>query len=353
MVATQHGSSTKHGTNIIGQISVPFSCLPLSSVCVCSPGPAVSSTTTVLIRRSLPELLKGDSAVLECAITQLSSSDLYVTFQANGVDFPEKQYVDLPASNGPHSLTKRFSIPKSHWKTDNTFTCKVNQGYSNSWVSSSKIKLFGLKLKKEMVFFPGELSMELLLVPSEESSGSGTQKLMCSGWGFNPKIKWLSGSEQKSAADNEIRMGEDGHVALTSHITVTQQEWNEGKDFICEVDDKDLQKTVRKSTSLCTAFPSSTPSLHLETPRFRTVMTQTEVTATCVVHSAYDAKVSWLLDGKDPTSRTPVNQASSTTQSISSNLTLPSSQWKTLNTITCRAEHRCFNSTEKTRNVKG
>ncbi|XP_052375306.1 uncharacterized protein LOC118375938 isoform X4 [Oncorhynchus keta] len=304
-------------------------------------GPAVSSTTTVLIKRSLPELLKGDSAVLECAITQLSSSDLYVTFQANGVDFPEKQYVDLPASKGPHSLTRRFSIPKSHWKTDNTFTCKVNQGFSNSLVSSSKVKLFG------------ELSMELLLVPSEESSGSGTQKLMCSGWGFNPKIKWLSGSEQRSAADNEIRMGEDGHVALTSHITVTQQEWNEGKDFICEVDDKDLQKTVRKSTSLCTAFPSSTPSLHLETPRFRTVMTQTEVTATCVVHSAYDAKVSWLLDGKDPTSRTPVNQASSTTQSISSNLTLPSSQWKTLNTITCRAEHRCFNSTEKTSNVKG
>ncbi|XP_064842931.1 uncharacterized protein LOC135554519 isoform X1 [Oncorhynchus masou masou] len=305
-------------------------------------GPAVSSTTTVLIRRSLPELLKGDSAVLECAITQLSSSDLYVTFQSNGVDFPEKQYVDLPASNGPHSLTRRFSIPKSHWNTDNTFTCKVNQGFSNSLVSSSKVKLFS------------ELSMELLLVPSEEPSGSGTQKLICSGWGFNPKIKWLSGSEQRSAADNEIRMGEDGHVALTSHITVTQQEWNEGKDFICEVDDKDLQKTVRKSTSLCTGtFPSSTPSLHLETPRFRTVMTQTEVTATCVVHSAYDAKVSWLLDGKHPTSRTPVNQASRTTQSISSNLTLPSSQWKTLNTITCRAEHRCFNSTEKTSNVKG
>ncbi|XP_029584438.1 uncharacterized protein LOC115171600 isoform X2 [Salmo trutta] len=304
-------------------------------------GPAVSSTPTVLIRRSLPDLLDGDSAVLECAITQLSSSDLYVTFQANGVDFPEKQYVDLPASKDHHSLTRRFSIPTSHWKKDNTFTCKVNQGYSNSWASNSTGTLFG------------EPSMELLLVPNEEMSGSGTQKLMCSGRGFNPQIKWLSGSNQRSAADNERRMREDGHVAVTSHITVTQQEWNEGKDFICEVIDKDLQKTVRKSTSLCTAFPSSTPSLHLETPGFRTVMTQTEVTATCVVHSAYDAKVSWLLDGKDPTSRTPVNQASSTTQSISSNLTLPSSQWKTLNTITCRAEHRCFNTTQRTSNVKG
>uniref|UniRef100_A0A4W5PHR6 Ig-like domain-containing protein n=1 Tax=Hucho hucho TaxID=62062 RepID=A0A4W5PHR6_9TELE len=103
-----------------------------------------------------------------------------------------------------------------------------------------------------MVLFPGELSMELLLVPSEKTSGSGTQKLICSGWGFNPLIKWRSGSEQRSAADNERRMGEDGHVAVTSRITVTQQEWNEGKDFMCEVIDNVLQKTVRKSTSLCT-----------------------------------------------------------------------------------------------------
>ena len=103
----------------------------------------MSSTPTVLIRRSLPDLLDGDSAVLECAITQLSSIDLYVTFQANGVDFPEKQYVDLPACKDPHSITRHFFVPKSHWKTDNTFTCKVNQGYSNSWVSNSTGKLFG------------------------------------------------------------------------------------------------------------------------------------------------------------------------------------------------------------------
>uniref|UniRef100_A0A4W5RLX3 Ig-like domain-containing protein n=1 Tax=Hucho hucho TaxID=62062 RepID=A0A4W5RLX3_9TELE len=106
-------------------------------------GPAVSSSPTVLIRRSLQDLLKGDSAVLECTITQLSSSDLYVTFQANGVDFPEKQYVDLPASEDPHSLTRHFSVPTSHWKKDNTFTCKVNQGFSNCWVSNSTGKLFG------------------------------------------------------------------------------------------------------------------------------------------------------------------------------------------------------------------
>lgn len=92
--------------------------------------------------------------------------------------------------------------------------------------------------------------MELLPVPSEEMSGSGTQKLMCSGWGFNPQIKWLSGSEERSAAAYERRMGEDGHVALTSHITVTQQEWNQGMVFTCEVIDKYLQK-VRKSINIC------------------------------------------------------------------------------------------------------
>jgi hypothetical protein len=96
------------------------------------------------------------------------------------------------------------------------------------------------------VLFPGEPSLERLPVPSEEQLGSGTEKLMYSGWSFNPQIKWLSGSEQRSAAAYERRMGE------ASYITVTQQDWNQGMVFTCEVIDTDLQKTTRKSTSLCT-----------------------------------------------------------------------------------------------------
>ncbi|CAB1342246.1 unnamed protein product [Coregonus sp. 'balchen'] len=308
--------------------------------------PAVSSTPTVLIRRSLPDLLNGDSAVLECAITNLSSSDLYVTFQANGVDFPEKQYVDLPASKDHHSLTRRFSVPTSHWKTDSTFTCKVNQGFSNSWVSNSTGKLFG------------EPSMELLLVPSEETSGSGTQKLICSGWGFNPQIKWLSGFEQRSAAAYEIMMGEDERVAVTSHITVTQQEWNQGKDFTCEVIDKYLQKEelqkVRKSINRCAVTPISSQKVgvYLQGPTLRKLSTDGQVPVTCLLvgPSLEDFSVSWKVDGVVASQggvRWAPKDHSNGTQTVQIMFNVSARDWHAHKRVLCEVKHRCSSQAQE------
>ncbi|XP_045066931.1 uncharacterized protein LOC121551346 isoform X2 [Coregonus clupeaformis] len=309
-------------------------------------GPAVSSTPTVLIRRSLPDLLNGDSAVLECAITHLSSSDLYVTFQANGVDFPEKQYVDLPASKDHHSLTRRFSVPTSHWKTHCNFTCKVNQGFSNSWVSNSTGKLFG------------EPSMELLLAPSEETSGSGTQKLICSGWGFNPLIKWLSGFEQRTAAAYEIMMGEDERVAVTSHITVTQQEWNQGKDFTCEVVDKYLQKEdvqkVRKSINRCAVTPISSQKVgvYLQGPTLQKLSTDGQVPVTCLLvgPSLEDFSVSWKVDGVVASQggvRWAPKDHSNGTQTVQIMFNVSARDWHAHKSVLCEVKHRCSSQAQE------
>ena len=105
-------------------------------------GPAVT-VPSVEIKRSLQDLLEGQSAVLECDITNLSSSDLYVTFQANDTDISTRMYVDLPVAPGLHSITRSFSIPQSHWKKDTTFTCKVQQGFSSKFTSKSTGNIFG------------------------------------------------------------------------------------------------------------------------------------------------------------------------------------------------------------------
>uniref|UniRef100_A0A8C4ES49 Ig-like domain-containing protein n=1 Tax=Dicentrarchus labrax TaxID=13489 RepID=A0A8C4ES49_DICLA len=185
--------------------------------------PAVTAPL-VEIRRSLPDLLKRNSAVLECDITQLSSSDLYVTFQANGVDISDRQFVDLPETPGLHSISRRFTVPQKYWKNDTSFTCKVNQG-----------------------FFMNP-TMDLFVGPSEES---GPQRLICSGWGFNPQIKWFYESQQRSLSTDEISMNADGRVAVTSQLHIPQTEWKTGKVFTCEVSDKSLNINVRKDISLC------------------------------------------------------------------------------------------------------
>ena len=98
---------------------------------------------------------------------------------------------------------------------------------------------------------------------------------------------------------------------------------------------------------------SSPPSVHLTTPSFQTVIEAgSDVTASCVVHTAFDVQVTWHLDGKALTTTNLVTEVKEEALT-SSNLTVPSSRWKKLNSITCRAEHHCFSTVEKNMSVAG
>ncbi|XP_038554034.1 uncharacterized protein LOC119887219 [Micropterus salmoides] len=336
-------------THLISTLTVSFSrwkqlkllkckvehrCFSSSEETINVAAPAVTAPS-VEIRRSLPDLLKGNSAVLECDVTQLSSSDLYITFQANSVDISDKQYVDLPEAPGLHSVSRRFTVPPNYWKRDTSFTCKVNQGFSSNFKSNPTGNIFV------------DPSVELLQVPSKES---GPQRILCSGWGFNPQIKWFPESQQASPSTNDISMSADGRVAVTSQLHIPQTEWKTGKVFTCLVSDKSLSKTVEKNISICSACSSAPPSVHVEVPSFKTVMESTsDVKATCSVRTVFEATVTWLMDGQPPSSN-QVNQVTNTTHLIST-LTVSFSRWKQLKLLKCKVEHRCFSSTEETINV--
>ncbi|KAM3597934.1 uncharacterized protein V6R79_011399 [Siganus canaliculatus] len=294
------------------------------------------SAPTVEIRRSLPDLQKGRSAVLVCDITGLSSRDLYVTFQANGAEMSEEQFVDLREAPGLHSITRKFTVPSKYLKINTKFTCTVNQGFSSNFISNSV---------NNVVVEP---SMELLLVPGQDS---GPQKLLCSGWGFDPQITWLSESQQRSSSASDVSMGADGRVTVTSQLHIPRDEWRTGKIFSCQVSDRTLNKIITKDINICSVSSFDRPSIHVEIPSFRTVMeTQSMVEATCLVHTGLDAKVTWLMNGN--VSSDTVRRDTNTTH-VSSTVTLSTNQWKRLKKLTCRAEHECFSPTERTVDVAG
>lgn len=91
-------------------------------------------------------------------------------------------------------------------------------------------------------------SVELLLAPS---TASDPQTLLCSGWGFDPEIKWLNGFEQIFTSNHDISMDANGRVAATSQLQVAQTQWKSGEVFTCEVSDKSLNEVVRKEISVC------------------------------------------------------------------------------------------------------
>uniref|UniRef100_A0A8C6T6N7 Ig-like domain-containing protein n=1 Tax=Neogobius melanostomus TaxID=47308 RepID=A0A8C6T6N7_9GOBI len=204
---------------------------------------APASSPVVSIRRSLSDLLKGDSAVLECVIDNLSSSDFYVTFQSNGEDISSKDFVQLRDGSDLRSISTRFSVPRDHWSKDKRFSCRVNQGFSTP-VNSIMLTA---------VWCSVDPSVKLLLAPSEES---GAQTLSCTAWGFNPNIQWLCGAQEVSSGSNEsISLSSDGRVVRTSKLQVSLTDWKSGKVFSCQVSDPSLNKRVKEDISVCTGNP--------------------------------------------------------------------------------------------------
>lgn len=100
--------------------------------------------------------------------------------------------------------------------------------------------------------FSGDPTIELAVVHSVGQSSSDSQKLLCSATGFDPKIKWLSRSMEKTGGALDATMIEDGRLKVYHEILVPQQEWNEGVSYTCQSDDGYSGKTAKKSTSICT-----------------------------------------------------------------------------------------------------
>ncbi|KAK2829092.1 hypothetical protein Q7C36_017082 [Tachysurus vachellii] len=300
------------------------------SISICS---EPKKSPTVVIRRNLEDIQKGDTEVLECTATDLPSGELLVTFQANSAKVSEDQYVILP--EGLDSLTRRFTVPTTNQKKDKSFSCQI-QSQSGSWKSSSTGNIFG------------DPSVDLSAVTSVDIKGSPTQKLLCSGTGLNPTITW---TKILTIAHSMRTMEADGRVKVISEVMVPQQDWTKGETFTCQFRDQNNLK--EKSISICSVNPEfvQMPQVYLLAPSIKD-MRESKVSVTCLLLGHYlDVfTISWKVgdrsNSKDAT-KSPTKVNKNGTESLSSVLKVAITQWNNYATVDCEVKHPCFKEPTK------
>ncbi|KAK9977788.1 hypothetical protein ABG768_019585 [Culter alburnus] len=295
----------------------------------------------VVIRRPFQKSAQSGSALLECVVKDLSSGDVCIKFQANNADISGFICTDCAPSENTWSLTTPFTIPAEYQKKENTFTCTVYRPFKQ-WKSQPTGNIFD------------DPTIELVVVPSVGQSSSEPQKLLCSGEGFDPKIKWISKSMEKQSTALDVTMMENGRVKVYSEISVPQTEWNQEVTYTCQIVDGQSRKTKEKDIRICGVIaPSSQKAaVYLLGPSQNHVRSGAALYLTCLVvgQSVKHFSIQWKVNGTvhkpNVYEQNPTDHANGT-QSKKSILEVSNQQWNAYALFSCEVKHLCSTVTQQ------
>ncbi|XP_053370296.1 uncharacterized protein LOC128544316 [Clarias gariepinus] len=284
------------------------------------------------------------------------------------------EVASLPQSDvsSKTAISLTATISYEEWHTGTKFTCEVyHSALAQGFIQEDFQRVNG---KTQCP--------ELFLLPPPESSKGNSMTLTCYIKDFYPKevaVSWLVGDK---LVDNESTVKvieKNGNFSAYSQLIVNRADWENGTVFTCNVYHESIGENVRHlSRSVAgNSNPPSVVNLSLNVPQNCPnalyyvdclVLTQgchneTETEDENVANTALTfvflflitlfysigvtvikPKISWLVDGNEKSDQVIISKRQG--ESTVSNLTISVEDWTKWKTITCRAEHPCFNTTD-------
>ncbi|KAI1886649.1 hypothetical protein AGOR_G00197980 [Albula goreensis] len=276
----------------------------------------------------------------ECTVSWIENDDPAKTTEATVKNHIEDSNKRI--QNYVYNLTR----PKHEWISMKSMSCEATH---KCFPPVKKT----INLTDERIA-PPTITLYHQLMSSSSPAGANGVTLVCSLMGFYPKniaVHWEEDNRQltSSIVTNTFQNVGEKHTTFSSvsQVNVDISKWLTGSVYTCRA--KHYSTELSNSTSICSAYPISSPSITLETFASNEV-----ITATCKVSSPYKTTVTWIVDDN------PNNKKESTNYFFDApnskyvyNLTVNRNEWKSMRSISCEAKHKCFPSVKKTFNLTG
>uniref|UniRef100_A0A3Q1JXK0 Ig-like domain-containing protein n=1 Tax=Anabas testudineus TaxID=64144 RepID=A0A3Q1JXK0_ANATE len=283
----------------------------------------------------------GESHKLTCTYAGISDDDAYISWirQAEGKGLEWISHISDDSSSiyYSQSVQGRFTASRDNSKEQLYLQMNSLKTEDSAVYYCARDNLADRWGKSQIV------SPKITLHPVwEDGFVTSPVKLICTLSGYFPEalsVQWQQNNQPLNIHQIQKKLqsveGVQKTFSLSSEIEPNKKEWEKGSSFTCKSTHNNVSLT--KEISICQS--ETPPCVHVEIPNF-----DTEMKATCSVQTAFDAKVTWLIDGVVQRGGSPSPDRNAT--HVMSTLTVSSRQWREQKTVTCKAEHKCFSSTE-------
>lgn len=299
------------------------------------------------------------TAALGCLVKDYFPEPVTVSWNSGALTSGVHTFPAVLQSSGLYSLSSVVTVPSSSLGTQ-TYVCNVNHKPSNTKVDKRvEIKTCGGGSKPPTC--PPCPAPELLGGPSvflfppkpkDTLMISRTPEVTCvvvdvSQEDPDVKFNWyVNGAEVHHAQTKPRETQYNSTYRVVSVLTVTHQDWLNGKEYTCKVSNKALPAPIQKTISKDKGQPRE-PQVYTLPPS-REELTKNQVSLTCLVKGFYpsDIVVEWESSGQPENTykTTPPVLDSDGSYFLYSKLTVDKSRWQQGNVFSCSVMHEALHN---------
>ncbi|KAK2498738.1 hypothetical protein MC885_020864 [Smutsia gigantea] len=279
---------------------------------------------------------------MACLVSSYFPEPVTVSWNSGALRSGVHTFPSVLQSSGFYSVSSMVTVPSSRWSSE-TFTCNVHHPASSTKVDKTVPDILG---GPSIFIFPPKPKDVLMIARKPE--------VTCVVVDVGPEdpdvqFSWFVDDKEMQTAKTHPREEQfNSTYRVVSVLPILHQDWLNGKEFTCKVNNPALPSPIQKTISKAKGQVKE-PKVYLLPPT-REMMTENTVSVTCLVTGFYpeDIDIEWqkndqLLPENDY-STTPAQQDNNGDYFLYSKLSVATKSWQEGNTYKCAVMHEALHN---------